>query len=200
VDQGAGGQRWRTTASTAWPLCCGPIFPPLSALAALASNHKPAALAAAGDALAASGAAPHAFALMEDLTRALLAAGGGGGGGGEAEPWVADCTELMLDAWSSVLTPQCGYAMAPVGPPPGAAGAAARAFAALVDASLADAAAGAHEVGAWQGWHARGRLRRSSFQAAARWAPRSWPSWWTAGALPQRARANALCPAPYFHP
>jgi hypothetical protein len=59
---------------------------------------------------------------------------------------VADCTELLLDAWSSLLSPQCGYAMAAVGPPPGAAACAARAFGALVEAALADAAAGAHEV------------------------------------------------------
>jgi len=116
-----------------------------SALSALASNHKPTTIAAAGEALAAAGL-PHAFQLLEDLTRVCLAAGGASGSDA-AEPWVSDCTEMLLDAWSSALAPQCGYAMAAVGPPAGAAGCAAQAFGALVEAALQDAAAGAHEVG-----------------------------------------------------
>ncbi|GBF98214.1 hypothetical protein Rsub_10714, partial [Raphidocelis subcapitata] len=113
------------------------------ALSSLAANHKPAAFAAAADALAASGA-PHTFAALEELTRAALAAGGAAGADA-AEPWVVDATDMLLDAWSSLLSPQCGYAMAAVAPPRGAAERAARAFAALVEAGLADAAAGAHE-------------------------------------------------------
>ncbi|KAI8465199.1 MAG: hypothetical protein J3K34DRAFT_461526 [Monoraphidium minutum] len=129
----------------------GEVVDACRALSALASNHKPAALAAAAAAAAAAppppggGAAPpHAFGALEELTSALLAAGGAAGPDA-AEPWVAECTDMLLGAWSAILTPQCCYSRAPAGPPAGAAGCAARVFAALVEAALADAAAGAHE-------------------------------------------------------
>lgn len=103
----------------------------------------------------ASSAAPHPLQALEDITRACLAAGGAAGAD-TAEPWVADCTEMLLDAWSSLLSPQCGYAMAAVGLPRGAAECAARTFGGLVEAALADAAAGAHEVGSAPGGRVTG--------------------------------------------
>ncbi|KAF8068447.1 xpo4 [Scenedesmus sp. PABB004] len=121
------------------------------ALAALCAGHKVSVLEAASAALqqqhgGGGGGAPGAsvFAALEDLTTALLAAGGVSAAS-SPEPWLPDAAEMLLECWSGLLTPQCGYAMAAVPPPAAAVECATRTAAAVVDAALADAAAGAHE-------------------------------------------------------
>lgn len=122
----------------------GALLDGCKALSALCTNHKPAALDAAAQVLAASGGAPHMFAVLQTLTCALLQAGGASGVHAP-EPWVHECTDMLLEAWASVLTPQCSYAGCK-GAPAAAAEGACVAFGALVDAALKDATHGAHEV------------------------------------------------------
>jgi hypothetical protein len=144
------------------------------ALAALCAGHKPGVLDAASVALSASAqqqqqqqqAAASVFAALEGLTCCFLAAGGVSACAAP-EPWVADCTEMLLECWSGLLAPQCGYNMCSVPPPQQALEGAGRTAAALIEAALADAAAGAAEVcGGWWGggWGTQRALHRRSAQ------------------------------------
>ena len=145
----------------------GEVIDATRALATLCSIHKPAVIAAAGAQVVAhgwqgatphtaaaaagglgppSGSPPHIFDALEVLMRSCLEAGGVSTSSA-SEPWLPEVTELLLDCWSGLLQPQCGYSMAAAPPPAAALQAAGRAYGALVSAALADAAAGAHEEG-----------------------------------------------------
>jgi hypothetical protein len=126
------------------------------ALTALCSGHKPGVLEAASAAVSHQQQqhqqhqqGPSIFTALEELTRSLLAAGGVSASS-SPEPWVYDCTEMLLECWSGLLAPQCGYNMVSMPPPVQAVDCAGRTAAALVEAALADAAAGALEVGGLQ--------------------------------------------------
>ena len=113
------------------------------ALSALCANHRAAALAAASDELARSApGAPGLFSALEALLRAALEAGGVSPASA-TEAWLPDVVEMALESLGgALLMPSAGCS----GPPPAAAVETAwRAFVALADAALADAAAGAHE-------------------------------------------------------
>jgi hypothetical protein len=126
----------------------GQLVDACRALTALCSGHKPGVLEAASAAVShqQQQQGPSIFTALEELTRCLLAAGGVSASS-SPEPWVYDCTEMLLECWSGLLAPQCGYNMVSVPPPVQAVDCAGRTAAALVEAALADAAAGALEVG-----------------------------------------------------
>lgn len=143
----------------------GQIIDACRALAGLCAGHKVQVLEAAS-AAAAAAEQQHQhhqhhtqqqqqlsiFLMLEDLLRSCLAAGGVSASS-SPEPWLPDCTEMLLECWSGLLAPQCGYAMAALPPPAAALESASRTAAAVVEAALADAAAGAQEVGrAGRGW------------------------------------------------
>lgn len=131
----------------------GQLVDACRALAALCAGHKVGVLEAASAAL---GGQQHGsiFIALEELTRSFLLAGGVSAAS-SPEPWLPDCTEMLLECWSGLLAPQCGYAMTAVPPPAQAVECATRTAAAVVEAALADAAAGAHEVRDLQAAHAR---------------------------------------------
>lgn len=116
------------------------------ALSVLSTNHKAVVLDAAGSQVQSQGL-PHVFSALEVLVRTCLAAGGVSHTSAR-HAWLVECTDMLLEAWSSILQPQCGYAMSVQAPTAKAADCAARTFNALVDAALTDAAAGAYEVSA----------------------------------------------------
>jgi hypothetical protein len=128
----------------------GQLVDACRALSALCAGHKPGVLEAASAAVLQhhhhQQQAHSVFTAFEELSRCFLAAGGVSATS-SPEPWLFECTEMLLECWSGLLAPQCGYNMASVPPPHQAVESAGRAAAALVEAALADAAAGALEVG-----------------------------------------------------
>jgi hypothetical protein len=132
----------------------GQLMDACRALAALCMGHKVGVLEAASAALqhAQQGQHQHQqqqatlFTALEQLTCSFLQAGGVSAAAAP-EPWLPDCTEMLLECWSGLLTLQCGYAMTAVPLPQQAVECATRLGATVVEAALADAAAGAHEVG-----------------------------------------------------
>lgn len=128
----------------------GQVVDACRALSALCAGHKPGVLEAASAAVLQhhhhQQHAPSVFTALEELSRGFLAAGGVSATS-SPEPWLYECTEMLLECWSGLLAPQCGYNMVSVPPPQQAVESAGRAAAALVEAALADAAAGALEVG-----------------------------------------------------
>lgn len=130
----------------------GQLVDACRALSALCAGHKPGVLEVASTAAAAhhqqqqQQQLPSIFTALEELTRCFLAAGGVSASS-SPEPWVCECTDMLLESWSGLLAPQCGYNMVSVPPPHHAVESAGRTAAALVEAALADAAAGALEVG-----------------------------------------------------
>jgi len=135
----------------------GQLVDACRALSALCAGHKPGVLEAASTAVTSSQHHHHQqqqqplvsiFTALEELSRCFLAAGGVSGSS-SPEPWLVECTEMLLECWSGLLAPQCGYNMCTVPPPPQAVDSAGRTGTALVQAALADAAGGALEVGGW---------------------------------------------------
>lgn len=128
----------------------GQLIDACRALSALCSGHKPGVLAAASAAALSQHQQPqHAasiFTTLEELSTCFLAAGGVSGTS-SPEVWLYEGTEMLLECWSGLLAPQCGYNMVSVPPPQQAVESAGRTAAVLVEAALADAAAGALEVG-----------------------------------------------------
>jgi hypothetical protein len=129
----------------------GQLVDACRALSVLCAGHKPGVLEAASAAVLQhhhhqQQQAPSVFTALEELSRCFLAAGGVSATS-SPEPWLFECTEMLLECWSGLLAPQCGYNMVTVPPPQQAVESARRAAAALVAAALADAAAGALEVG-----------------------------------------------------
>lgn len=124
----------------------GQLVDACRALAALCMGHKVAVLEAASAALQGAQQQQQAslFSALEELTRSFLVAGGVSAAAAP-EPWLPDCTEMLLECWSGLLTLQCGYAMTAAPLPPQAVECATRLGATVVEAALADAAAGAHE-------------------------------------------------------
>jgi hypothetical protein len=130
----------------------GQLIDACRALAALCMGHKVGVLQAASATLQ-----QHAqqgqhqqqqatlFTALEQLTSSFLQAGGVSASAAP-EPWLPDCTEMLLECWSGLLTLQCGYAMTAAPLPQQAVECATRLGATVVEAALADAAAGAHEV------------------------------------------------------
>lgn len=120
------------------------------ALLALCTVHKPAVLAAAGATAVHEAAAagvsgpPHMFEVLEQVTSSCLEAGGVSLTSA-SEQWVVDVTDMLLECWSELLQPLGGYSMTVVTPPGEALECGSRVFGKLVEAALADAAAGAHE-------------------------------------------------------
>lgn len=136
----------------------GQLVDACRALSALCAGHKPGVLEAASAAVQQQQPqAPSIFTALEELTRCFLAAGGVSATS-SPEPWLYECTEMLLECWSGLLAPQCGYNMVTVPPPHLAVESAGRTGAALVEAALADAAAGALEVSrsllltCWHAW------------------------------------------------
>jgi hypothetical protein len=124
----------------------GQLVDACRALSALCAGHKPGVLEAASAAVQQQQPqAPSIFTALEELSRCFLAAGGVSATS-SPEPWLYECTEMLLECWSGLLAPQCGYNMVTVPPPHQAVESAGRTAAALVEAALADAAAGALEV------------------------------------------------------
>eukprot|EP00878_Enallax_costatus_P024514 GHUV01026164.1.p1 GENE.GHUV01026164.1~~GHUV01026164.1.p1 ORF type:complete len:1105 (+),score=386.39 GHUV01026164.1:1431-4745(+) len=121
----------------------GQLVDACRALAALCAGHKVGVLEAASSAVAGQQQGS-IFTALESLTCSFLAAGGVSAAS-STEPWLPDCTEMLLECWSGLLAPQCGYAMTAVPPPAQAVECATRTAAAVVEAALKDAAAGAHE-------------------------------------------------------
>lgn len=129
----------------------GQLVDACRALSALCAGHKPGVLEAASAATIHQHnhhqqQLPSIFTALEELSRCFLAAGGVSATS-SPEPWLYECTEMLFECWSGLLAPQCGYNMVSVPPPQQAVESAGRTAAALVDAALADAAAGALEVG-----------------------------------------------------
>lgn len=123
----------------------GQLVDACRALSALCAGHKPGVLEAASAAVQQQQPqAPSIFTALEELSRSFLAAGGVSATS-SPEPWLYECTEMLLECWSGLLAPQCGYNMVTVPPPHQAVESAGRTAAALVEAALADAAAGALE-------------------------------------------------------
>lgn len=122
----------------------GQLVDACRALAALCAGHRVGVLEAASCAVAGQQQGS-IFTALEDLTRSFLAAGGVSATS-SPELWLPDCTEMLLESWSGLLALQCGYAMTAVPPPNQAIECATRTAAAVVEAALTDAAAGAHEV------------------------------------------------------
>ncbi|GAX80807.1 hypothetical protein CEUSTIGMA_g8243.t1 [Chlamydomonas eustigma] len=133
-------------------------------ISALSSNHTAAALMEASQGLlphldiisssvttqcGAGLTSSHGCLLpvLEQLTLSLVAAGGVSSC--DEEPWLHDCTDMMLEAWSSLLQPDSvAHMLSPIPamvPPPPAAPHAAAVFRAVIEAALRDAASGAHE-------------------------------------------------------
>lgn len=120
----------------------------------LFTGHKPGVLEAASTAALSQHPQPHAvsiFIALEELSKSFLAAGGVSATSAP-EHWVYEGTEMLLECWSGLLAPQCGYNMVSVQPPQQAVESAGRTAAVLVEAALADAAAGALEVGVVYGY------------------------------------------------
>lgn len=129
----------------------GQLVDACRALAALCSGHKVGVLEAASAALQQQQQGQqqqqvNLFSVLEDLTRNFLLAGGVSAAAAP-EPWMPDCTEMLLECWSGLLMPQCSCAMTLAPLPPQAVECATRLGATVVEAALADAAAGSHEVG-----------------------------------------------------
>jgi hypothetical protein len=126
----------------------------LAHLVFLSAGHKPGVLEAASTAALGQHPQPHAvsiFTALEELSKCFLAAGGVSATSAP-EHWVYEGTEMLLECWSGLLAPQCGYNMVRVPPPQQAVESAGRTAAVLVEAALADAAAGALEVGVVWAW------------------------------------------------
>lgn len=128
------------------------VGPTLNAF--LFAGHKPGVLEAASTAALSQHPQPHAvsiFTALEELSKCFLEAGGVSATSAP-EHWVYEGTEMLLECWSGLLAPQCGYNMVSVPPPQQAVEGAGRTAAVLVEAALADAAAGALEVGVVWVW------------------------------------------------
>lgn len=128
----------------------GEVLDACRALSILCVTHKADVLAKASGALSPS--MPDLFFVIDELTRACIAAGGAVSSSAP-EAWLYQCTEMLLESWSSLLQASCGYTQGAVGAPGTGHGvpevavnSSAHVFAALTEASLKEAARGAYEA------------------------------------------------------